>query len=88
LCNEIDGNLAGLTERLRSRLMMWQRMSFSEPFGVQKDLGTVESPKEFGFVALQGLRQTVERDEAGRALEDTIERARNAALRRGEGSVR
>ena len=33
---------------------------------VQRDLGLVEDPEEFGFVAPQALEQTVERDEAGR----------------------
>ena len=53
--------------------MTWQRMSFSEPIGIQRRLGAVEHHQQLGLVGMQPREQAIEGDEAGAAAEDAIE---------------
>ena len=41
--------------------------------GVQRHLGAIQHPQQFGLVGPQPRQQAIERDEAGAAAEDAIE---------------
>ena len=63
------------------RLVTWQRMSFSEPFAVQRDFRVIEHHQQFVFVGVQPLQQAAKGDEACAPLK-RCDRSAPASLRR------
>ena len=67
------------------RRVTWQRMSFSEPKVVQRDVGPVEHHQELRLVGMQPFQRPIEGGVAGALIEDA--RHKRALRRALAGAV-